>query len=97
MIGPRAATPPLCGSTRVSSAAPSAAAESRPSRHFWLRFTQTITEQPDGSLVLSLRLSDPLETERIVLQWGDHAEALEPAALRKRAAAAGQAITRAHG
>lgn len=63
---------------------------------FWHE-SQTITEQPDGSLVLSLRLSDLLEAERIVLQWGGHAEALEPAALRKRLAAAGKAVASAHG
>lgn len=62
---------------------------------FWHE-SQEITAQPDGRLVLSLRLSDLLEAERIVLQWGGHAEALEPAALRRRVAAAGKAITGAH-
>lgn len=62
---------------------------------FWHE-SQEVTEQPDGSLVLSLRLSDLLEAERIVLQWGGHAEALAPAALRKRLAAAGRAIATAH-
>jgi predicted DNA-binding transcriptional regulator YafY len=47
--------------------------------------------------VLGLRLSDLLEAERIVLQWGGHAEALEPAALRKRLASAGKAVADAHG
>jgi proteasome accessory factor B len=63
---------------------------------FWHE-SQEITEQPDGRLVLGLRLSDLLEAERIVLQWGGHAEALEPAALRKRLAAAGKAVADAHG
>lgn len=62
---------------------------------FWHE-SQEVAEQPDGRLVLSLRLSDLLEAERIVLQWGGHAEALEPAALRKRVAAAGKAIDNAH-
>lgn len=63
---------------------------------FWHE-SQEITAQPNGRLVLSLRLSDLLEAERIVLQWGGHAEALEPAALRKRVAAAGKAVADTHG
>jgi proteasome accessory factor B len=62
---------------------------------FWHE-SQEITALPDGRLVLSLRLSDLLEAERIVLQWGGHAEALAPAALRKRVASAGKAIALAH-
>jgi predicted DNA-binding transcriptional regulator YafY len=63
---------------------------------FWHE-SQEITAQPDGRLVLALRLSDLLEVERIVLKWGGHAEALEPAALRMRLVAAGKAIASAHG
>jgi proteasome accessory factor B len=63
---------------------------------FWHE-SQEIAEQPDGRLVLGLRLSDLPEAERIVLQWGGHAEALEPAALRQRLAAAGKAVADAHG
>jgi proteasome accessory factor B len=62
---------------------------------FWHE-SQEVVEQPDGGLVLCLRLSDLLEAERIVLQWGGHAEALEPAALRKRLAAAGKTISTVH-
>ena len=63
---------------------------------FWHE-SQEFTPQPDGSLVLTLRLSNLLEAERVVLQWGGQAEALEPPALRERVAAAGRALAAAHG
>ena len=62
---------------------------------FWHE-PQDVAEQADGGLVLSLRLYYLLEAKRIVLQWGGHAEALALAALRKRLASAGRAITTAH-
>lgn len=63
---------------------------------FWHE-SQEFVSLPDGRLELCLRLADLLEVERLILQWGGHAEALAPAALRKRLATAGQAITRVHG
>jgi proteasome accessory factor B len=58
--------------------------------------SQEFVALPDGRLELRLRLADLLEVERLILQWGGHAEALEPAELRIRLAAAGKAIERAH-
>lgn len=62
---------------------------------FWHE-SQEIESLPDGRLVLSLRLADLIEVERLILQWGGHAEALEPAELRKRLASCGQGIATAH-
>ena len=62
---------------------------------FWHE-SQEFTPLPDGRLELSLKLADLLEVERLILQWGGHAEALEPAELRARVAAAGDAISLAH-
>lgn len=59
--------------------------------------SQEFHELPDGRVELRLRLADLLEVERLILQWGGHAEALEPAELRKRVAAAGKAIASTHG
>ena len=63
---------------------------------FWHE-TQELKPLPDGRLELTLQLADLLEVERLILQWGGHAEALEPPALRARLAAAGKAIAKAHG
>uniref|UniRef100_UPI004047F106 WYL domain-containing protein n=1 Tax=Rheinheimera sp. TaxID=1869214 RepID=UPI004047F106 len=62
---------------------------------FWHE-TQALTPLPDGSLELTLQLNDLLEVQRLILQWGGLAEALEPPELRDRLAAAGQALNRAH-
>jgi proteasome accessory factor B len=62
---------------------------------FWHE-SQEWHPQPDGSLDLCLQLSDLLEVERLILQWGGHAVALEPPALRERLAAAGRQLTSAH-
>ena len=63
---------------------------------FWHE-SQKLVELPDGRLELTLQLADLLEVERLILQWGGHAEALEPPALRSRLAAAGKAIAKSHG
>ncbi len=62
---------------------------------FWHE-SQEFVELPGRELELHLRVSDLLEVERIVLQWGGHAEALEPAELRKRVAAAARDLQRTH-
>ena len=59
--------------------------------------SQEIKNLTDGCMELCLQLADLLEVERLILQWGGHAEALEPAELRSRLAAADKAITKAHG
>jgi len=58
--------------------------------------SQTFHPQPDGSLDLTLRLSDLMEIQRIVLQWGGHAQALEPPELRARLAQSSTALAKAH-
>ena len=63
---------------------------------FWHE-SQEIRDLPDGRLELTLQLADLLEAERLILQWGGQAEALEPTELRSRLAAAGTAIAKAHG
>jgi proteasome accessory factor B len=63
---------------------------------FWHE-SQELTANPDGTLDLVLQLADLIEVERLILQWGGHAEALEPPALRARLAAAGKTISSAHG
>jgi proteasome accessory factor B len=62
---------------------------------FWHE-SQEFKALPDGSLELRLQLADLIEVERLILQWGGHAEALEPAELRTRLAAAGTAVSKAH-
>ncbi|MEY4489831.1 MAG: hypothetical protein RIQ79_2339 [Verrucomicrobiota bacterium] len=62
---------------------------------FWHE-SQEFVARPDGGIELRLQLADLLEVERLVLQWGGHAEALEPVELRRRLAAAGKAITKTH-
>ena len=63
---------------------------------FWHE-SQEFKALPDGRLELNLQLADLLEVERLILQWGGLAEALEPPVLRNRLAAAGKAIAKAHG
>ena len=63
---------------------------------FWHE-SQKFSDLPDGRLELTLQLADLLEVERLILQWGGHAEALEPPALRARLASAGKTIAKAHG
>jgi len=46
--------------------------------------TQEITERPDGTCELALRLASLEEIERWVLSWGRHAEVLAPAQLKSR-------------
>lgn len=45
--------------------------------------SQTIEEQPDGGLVLSLKVSHLREVERWALSWGGECEALNPPELRR--------------
>lgn len=63
---------------------------------FWHE-SQELVALADGGLELRLQLADLIEVERLILQWGGHAEALEPAELRERLARAGRAICQAHG
>ena len=44
---------------------------------FWHE-SQEFKELSDGRLELGLHLADLLEVERLILQWGGHAEALAP-------------------
>lgn len=63
---------------------------------FWHE-SQEFTANPDGTLDLALQLADLIEVERLILQWGGHAEALEPPALRSRLVVAGKSLARVHG
>ena len=63
---------------------------------FWHE-SQEFTSNPDGTLELALQLADLLEVERLILQWGGHAIALDPPELRTRLAAAGAKLAHAHG
>ncbi len=47
----------------------------------WHR-TQTLEDEPDGSLILTLRINHTLEVKRLALSWGADCEVLEPAELR---------------
>jgi len=58
--------------------------------------SQAFHPQSDGSLDLTLRLSDLMEIQRIVLQWGGHATALEPPELRVRLAQASATLAKVH-
>lgn len=62
---------------------------------FWHE-TQEFRELSGGRLELRLQLADLIEVERLILQWGGHAEALEPLELRSRLAAAGRTIATNH-
>lgn len=62
---------------------------------FWHE-SQEITDHPDGTLDLTLQLADLTEVERLILQWGGHAEALAPAELRERLVNSGRTIVTAH-
>jgi uncharacterized protein len=59
---------------------------------FWHE-SQEFKELSDVRLEFSLHLADLLELERLIIQWGGHAEDLEPPALRARLASAGKTIT----
>jgi len=63
---------------------------------FWHE-SQEFTANPDGTLDLALQLADLLEVERLILQWGGHAIALDPPELRTRLATAGAKLAQAHG
>ncbi len=63
---------------------------------FWHE-SQEVIALPDGGLELRLQLADLIEVERLILQWGVHAEALEPPELRARLAETGRTIHRNHG
>jgi predicted DNA-binding transcriptional regulator YafY len=43
--------------------------------------SQTVAEQPDGALILSLTVNHLLELKRWILSWGEAAQVLEPPAL----------------
>ncbi len=62
---------------------------------FWHE-SQSMEEMEDGSMVLSLQLADLLEVQRLILQWGGLAEALEPPELRERIAEAARKLQSAH-
>jgi predicted DNA-binding transcriptional regulator YafY len=51
----------------------------------WHRSARVV-EQPDGGLVLQLKIAETSEIRRGVLQFGREAEVLEPASLRRAVA-----------
>lgn len=62
---------------------------------FW-HDSQTIEQFDDGSLELSLVVADLLEVQRLILQWGGLAKAMEPEELRDRLRAAARQLVHAH-
>jgi len=46
--------------------------------------TQKIKELDDGGIELTIKVRGTLEVESWVLGWGEHAEVVRPASLRKR-------------
>lgn len=46
------------------------------------RRRQTLEDEPDGSLILTLRINHTLEIKRLALSWGADCEVLEPVELR---------------
>ena len=54
--------------------------------------TQTLTEHPDGSVVLTLQVRGLPAVKRFVMQFGEHAEVLEPAELRESLAESARKI-----
>lgn len=54
--------------------------------HRW-HSSQLVSKQPDGSVHISLHVRPCAELEQWVLQFGEHAEVLEPPALREKVAA----------
>jgi hypothetical protein len=80
--------------------------ESRPSRHFGNpgplqdrgSFLPMWRCQRDGRTSSRAPAASRLYAgERLILQWGGHAEALAPVELRQRIAAAGRKLATAHG
>jgi len=59
--------------------------------------SQSIEEQPDGSLIWRARISGLLEIRAWVLTWGDGAEVLRPEALREDMARTHQAAAARYG
>lgn len=58
-------------------------AEAAPlARTFVFHHSQSMEEEPDGKLVVRFRAGGLLEMAWHLLSWGDHVEAIEPAALR---------------
>ncbi|MFZ1730813.1 MAG: WYL domain-containing protein [Bacteroidota bacterium] len=56
--------------------------------------SQKLTEETDGTLTLSMRIGPSRELIAWILRWGEFAEVLEPASLRKDVAQIGKAIAR---
>lgn len=62
---------------------------------FW-HASQSLTERRDGTVELALRLNGLDEVEKWILGWGEHAEAIAPAALRRRIAKVAARIAARH-
>jgi predicted DNA-binding transcriptional regulator YafY len=56
--------------------------------------SQQITEEPDGSLLFEVEVSEPREVGWWVLQWGAEAEVLEPESLRQELRETAQRLLR---
>lgn len=55
--------------------------------------SQQLTEEPDGSLLFEVEVSEPREVGWWVLQWGAEAEVLEPESLREELRETAQRLT----
>jgi predicted DNA-binding transcriptional regulator YafY len=55
--------------------------------------SQQLTEEPDGSLLFEIEVSEPREVGWWVLQWGAEAEVLEPESLREELRETAQRLT----
>ena len=65
------------------------------SENLW-HTTQVITPQPDGSILLELKLGSLIELSPWLISWGPHAEALEPIELRKMVRDQALAVAKTH-
>jgi predicted DNA-binding transcriptional regulator YafY len=54
--------------------------------------SQLLEPQSDGSVVMTLKVTDTVELQSWILGWGEKVEVLEPEELRERVARTGQAI-----
>jgi predicted DNA-binding transcriptional regulator YafY len=58
--------------------------------------SQQIEELPDGDLIFQVEVSEPRGVGWWVLQWGAHAEVLEPESLRQEMAQTARALVQVY-
>ena len=58
--------------------------------------SQQIEDLPDGSFIFTVEVSEPREVGWWALQWGAHAEVLEPESLRQEMAETARALVQVY-